>query len=118
MRTEMPSIPCLSQYIRVMSSPQAFQAVEPVRAEGRIDRELVVDRIHPEGVVGAGEDNPLHPMPAGALVDLVQSAKIVLDDLRQRALNAGSGQVDQNADALQQAIDHLWLAKVAVHDLL
>ena len=36
----------------------------------------------------------------------------------QRALDAGSGEVDQDVDALQQAIDHLRLAKVAVRHLL
>src|SRR3954451_14473797 len=97
-------------------APGLAEAVKSVGAERGIDRELVCDRVHPERMVRAGEDNPLYPMPAGALVDLVQSAKIVLDDLRQRALNAGSRQVDQNVDAVQQAIDHLWLAKVAVHN--
>jgi hypothetical protein len=57
-------------------------------------------------------------MPASAFVDLVQSPEIVLDDLRERAFDAGSGQVDQNIDTPQQVVYCVWIAKVAVGYLL
>ena len=58
------------------------------------------------------------PWRRAPFVDLVQSPKIVLDDLREWTLHAGPGQVDQDIDSPKQPIDHLRIAKVSVHHLL
>jgi hypothetical protein len=57
-------------------------------------------------------------MPAGTLVHRVQPYEIVLDDLRQRPLDAGAGHVDQDVHPLEQPVDDRGIAEVAVADVL
>src|SRR5438105_2760559 len=99
-------------------APDLRQAVKAVGPKRRIELELVLDRMHAEGVVRAGEDHAPHLVAARTFVDLVQADEIVLDDLRQRPLDTCSRQVNQHVDAIEQAIDDGGIAQIAVHDVL
>jgi hypothetical protein len=68
-------------------APHLAQPVEPVRPEVAFQAELGSSLVHADGVVRAGEDDPLHLVPARAFIDRLQPDQVVLDDLRQRALD-------------------------------
>src|SRR3984893_15391400 len=76
-------------------APDLRQAVEAVWPKRRIELELVLDRMHAEGVVRAGEDDTPNLVATSALVHLVEADEIVLDDFRQRPLDTRSRQVNQ-----------------------
>ena len=99
-------------------APDLAEAIEPIRPELAIEPQRLVHRMHADGVVGTGEQDALHAMPPGALIDFVQRTQIILDDLGQRTLDAGAGQVDQHIDALEQPVHHRRVAQVAVADIL
>jgi hypothetical protein len=99
-------------------APYLAQTVEAVRAQFAVETEALGDRIHADRVIRAREYDALHAVPARALVDLDQPAQVVFDDLGQRALHAGSGEMDQHVHAFEQAIDDSRIAQVAMHHVL
>ena len=62
-------------------APHLAQAIEAVGVEIAVEVELLVDAMHADRVVGAGEDDAPHAMPARAFVHRVQAYEVVLDDL-------------------------------------
>jgi len=105
--------------MRAIASPQTLgQAVEAAGAERRVELQPPIHRVHAESVIRACEHDAPHLVPARSFVDLVQRAQVVLDDLGQRALDAGAGHVDQHVDAGEQLVDYCRVAQVALHQVL
>src|SRR5580658_3986752 len=99
-------------------APHLAEPVEAVGPEIAVKTEMLANVVQADCVVRAGEHDAAHPVAPRTLVDLMQPDEVVFDDLRQRALDAGAGEVDQHVDAGEQAIDIRGIAQIAVAEVL
>src|SRR5215203_1217662 len=59
-------------------APRLAEPVDAVRAKWSVKRQSVGNRVHAEGMVRTGEDDPADAVPARALVHLIEAAQVVL----------------------------------------